>query len=271
MTRPIITNYSDLVAYLADMCAFLKKEDAQFSILKASKTLRKISPTLVSLILKGKRRLTLDRVDEFAKLLQLTPHERKYLRDWVSRMEGFAPASPMAASPINLGRRKITSSHLLSDWINVYVKDAFQLRRVSQHPDEIYAALGGIASRKRIEQSIKFLLKHGYLRTTIEGHVVPETPLHSIDPKVPNAQIRKFHKAALTNARDAIDQHDPGLRYANAMVVTLNESTYKKITELIAEQAEELQSFAEGLSDGDQLYQLVINLSPTGGRREPNQ
>jgi uncharacterized protein (TIGR02147 family) len=174
-------------------------------------------------------------------------------------------------NPTTFGKRKITSSHLLSDWINVYVKDAFQLRRVSQHPDEIYAALGGIASRKRIEQSIKFLLNHGYLRTTIEGHVVPETPLHSIDPKVPNAQIRKFHKAALTNARDAIDQHDPGQRYANAMVVTLNESTYKKITELIAEQAEELQTFAEGLSDGDQLYQLVINLSPTGGRREPNQ
>ena len=271
MPRPIITNYRELVAYLADMLAFLKSEDVHFSILKASKSLRKISPTLVSLILKEKRRLTLDRVDEFAKMLQLTPHERKYLKDWVGRLEGIGPAQQLPLNPSSLGKRKITSSHLLSDWINVYVKDAFQLSRISQNPDEIYSALGGIASRKRIEQSIKFLLKHGYLRTTIEGHVVPETPLHSIDPKIPNTHVRKFHKAALTNARDAIDQQDPAKRYANAMVITLNEATYKKITELIAEQAEELQSFAEGLSDGDQLYQLVINLSPTGGRRESGQ
>lgn len=268
MHRPIITTYVDLPAYLADMCSFLRKEDSKFSILKVSKTLRKISPTLVSLILKGKRRLTLDRVDEFAKLLQLTSHERQYLRDWVARLEDGTPAPHVASNPSKLGKRKIATSHLLSDWINVFVKDAFQIERIRRNPGEIYAALGSIASKNRIDQSIKFLLKHGYLRTTIEGHLIPETPLHTIDPKVPNIQIRQFHKAALTNAKDAIDQHNPESRYANAMIVTLNESTYKKLIDLIAEQAEQLQSFAEGLTDGDTLYQLVINLSPTGGHSE---
>ena len=269
MGRPIITNYTDLVTFVDDMLAFLKGQDPKFSVLKASQNLRKVSPTLVSLILKRKRRLTLDRVEEIAKLLQLTPHERTYMRDWVSNQEGLPPkVDNLAASQAPETRRKIATSHILSDWVHVFVKDAFELSAVSQNPEEVFAVLGSIASRKRIEQSIKFLIKHGYLRTNEKGHIIPETPLHSIDPKVPSAQIRKFHKAVLTNARDAIDQHNPDKRYANAMVVTLNESTYKKLTELIAEQAEQLQHFAEDLSDGDQIYQLIINLSPTGGRRE---
>jgi uncharacterized protein (TIGR02147 family) len=217
MSRPIITNYTDLVSFVDDMLVFLKTHDPKFSVLKASQNLRKVSPTLISLILKKKRRLTLDRVDEISKLLQLTPHERTYLRDWVSSQEGIPPkASKQVNSLTPETRRKITTSHILSDWVHVFVKDAFQLDAVSQNPEEVFAVLGSIASRKRIEQSIKFLIKHGYLRTNEKGHMIPETPLHSIDPKVPSSQIRKFHKAVLTNARDAIDQHDPDKRYANA-------------------------------------------------------
>jgi len=272
MNRPIITDYTDIVQFIGDMLSFLKKHEPNFSVLRASKNLRKLSPALVSLILKRKRRLTYDRVDELSKLLGLTPHERQYLRDMVAATEGNGP-SEVALSPAepNVPRRKITSSHILSDWVNVFVKDAFQLTAVRQNPEEIYAVLGGIASRKRIDQSMKFLLSHGYLRKSIDGSIAPETPLHSVDPKVPSLQIRKFHKAVLTNAREAIDQHSTDKRYANAMVLTLNEDTYKILTELIAEQAEQLQSYAEGLKDGNQLYQLIINLSPTGGRREAEE
>ena len=268
MQRPIITDYTDFIQFIGDMLSFLKQHDANFSVLKASKSLRKVSPALVSLILKRKRRLTFDRVDEISKLLNLTPHEKQFLKDHVAKDEGVIPAStPLDLASRDIPRRKVTSVHLLADWVNVFVKDAFQLTAVRQNPSEIYSILGGIASKNRIDQSIRFLLAHGYLRKTIEGHLVPEVPVHSIDPQVPSLQIRKFHKAALSNAREAIDQHGPEKRYANAMVLTLNEENYKKITELIAEQADQLQKFAENLENGNQLYQLVINLSPTGGRR----
>lgn len=269
MQRPVITDYQDLTAFISEMLVFLRLINPKFSVLQATQNLRKVSPALVSLILKKKRRLTLDRVDELSKLLQLSPNERQYLRDWVSRDEGGPSILPLkTGGTLVPPRRKAATSHILTDWVNVFVKDAFQIPTVSQHPDSVFAILGGIASRKRVEQSLKFLLKHGYLRKTVDGHIIPETPLHSVDPLVPNAKVRQFHKAALSNAREAIDQHEPNRRYANAMVITLNEASYKKLTEIIAEQAEELQHFAENLTDGDQLYQLVVNLSPTGGRRE---
>lgn len=272
LERPLITTYTDAARFMADMLAFRKSVDPSFSILGVCRNLRRISPTLVSLILQKKRKITLDRVDEISKLLALMPAERQYLKDWISRAE-----EPQAAVEIEklVGssgiRRKATSSHILNDWVNIFVKDAFDLASIRENPDEIYSLLGGVASKKRIDQSIKFLLQHGYLRRATNGQLVPDAPLHSVDQKVPNEKVRKFHKALLQNAKDAIDQYSSDQRYANALVLSLNEQSYQKLVELIAEHAESLQSFAENLKEGSMIYQVTINVSPTGGLREKNK
>jgi uncharacterized protein (TIGR02147 family) len=269
MDRPVITTYQSIAQFVADMLAFKKAHEADFSVLQACRSLRRISPALVTLIVKGQRRVTMDRVDEISKLLGLTPHERQYLKDWTSGLDRTeATKAAPTSSTVEAPRRKLTSSHILTDWMNVFVKDAFDLEHIRKKPDEIYALLGGIASQKRVDQSIKFLLKHGYLRKTNQGDYVPEAPLHSVDQKLPNEKVRKFHKAVLKNAQEAIDTQPTDKRYANALVLSLNQETYARLIELIAEQAESLQSFAEDIKGGNMLYQLVINVSPTGGQRD---
>jgi hypothetical protein len=89
-----------------------------------------------------------------------------------------------------------------------------------------------------------------------------------VDQKLPNEKVRKFHKAVLKNAQEAIDTQPTDKRYANALVLSLNQETYARLIDLIAEQAESLQSFAEDIKGGNMLYQLVINVSPTGGQRD---
>ena len=277
MPRPSITTYRDLHQFVGDMLRYLKATDPEFSVLQATRDLRRISPTLISLMVRRKRRITRDRAEELAKLLNLTPHEKQYLKDWTSRSsekkhtinnQSMATLPPSQSPPI---RRKASSIHLLSDWIHVFVKDAFDLPNIRKNPGEIYALLGGIASKIRIDQSIRFLVTHGYLRKTLDGSFIPESPLHSIDQKIPSDKVRKFHKALLQNAKDAIDQHSPDRRYANALVLSLNQSTYHKLLELIADQAESLQAFAENLNDGTMLYQVTINVSPTGGVNNENK
>lgn len=272
MDRPVITSYADPVRFLADMLAFRKVEDPSFSVLAMTRSLRRISPTLVSLILRGQRKITLDRVDELSKLLGLLPAEKQYFKDWMSRsVDSTTEQAVEKIAALPVARRKLTSSHILNDWVNIFVKDAFDLEHVRANPNEIYALLGGVASKKRIDQSIKFLLQHGYLRRNAQGRFVPEVPLHSVDQKLPNEKVRKFHKALLNNAKEAIDQYSSDQRYANALVLSLNQETYQKLLALIAEQAESLQSFAENLQEGSMLYQVTINVSPTGGHLEKNK
>jgi uncharacterized protein (TIGR02147 family) len=270
--RPVITSYSDVVQFMGDMLLYRKEQDPSFSILKMTKSLRRISPALVSLILRRKRKITLDRVDELSKLMELMPHERQYFKDWLSRVQNpIAESEIHKTSSMPLVRRKITSAHILNDWVNVFVKDAFDLEHIRNNPDEIYALLGGIASKKRVDQSLRFLQQHGYLRRNGSGRLVPDAPLHSVDQKVSNDKVRKFHKALLQNAKDAIDQYSPQERYANALVLSLNQESYKKLLDVIAEHGESLQSFAENLTEGSMLYQVTINVSPTGGHRNDHK
>lgn len=270
MDRPTISTYQDLVSFMTDMFAFRKNHEKYFSILRASKELRRVSPTLVSLLLKRKRRVTLDRADELAKLLGLSSPEKQYFKDWIARSNGeHVTSAETSQSPLEApNRRKITSSHILSDWVNVYVKDAFQLKKVKRNSKEIYAALAGIASQKRIDKAIQFLIRNGYLRKDLNGRIVEDTPHHSIDQRVPDQKVRQFHKGALKIALEAIDQYSPDHRYANALILPLDERGYRELRQLIDESAERFQKFAEGVKDGDRLYQVIINLSPTGGAHD---
>lgn len=266
--RPIISTYHDMVGFMEDMLVFRKSNEKSFSILRASKHLRRVSPTLVSLMLQRKRKITLDRADELAKLLGLTPHERQYFKDWINRINHDDLPLPLPTKSESLPRRKLSSTQLLSDWVNVYVKDAFQLKKVKQDPKEIYATLAGIASQKRIDKAIKFLLRAGYLRKDLNGEIVEESPLHVVDHKVSSQKVRQFHKGALKTALKAMDQYTSEHRYANALILPLDETSYRKLTALVEEIAENLQKFAEATKDGERLYQIIINLSPTGGFRD---
>ncbi|MCX6118591.1 MAG: TIGR02147 family protein [Proteobacteria bacterium] len=273
MDRPIISEYKSLAFYVRDMIAFRKKSFSteKFSVAKSCKQLRRVSPALVTLIVSGERKLTLDRCDEFAKLLDLTHQERQFLKDWVSRHEAIGLSDSdhdneaKEASKVQSLRRNVSSKSLLEDWLNVYVKDAFQIRSIRDNPKLIYSYLGLIASQKRIDASIAFLLRHGFLRRTLEGQLIEETPLHSVDEKMPSQKVKQFHKATLKIAASAIDQFPTTKRYANALIVPLTPKRYRELQEKIERFAEDLQVFAENSNEGEALYQFILHLSPTGG------
>ena len=264
--RPIIGEYSDPAEFAKDMIRYRKKTENAFSVLAATKNLRKVSPALVTLVLQKKRKLTLDRADEFSKLLALTPAEKNYLRNWLRAEDGSGAVSTPKAAPHS---RKEAAASLLNDWINVYVKDFFQLEAVRKDPSLLPFQFGGVASRERVEKALAFLLREGYLRRTLGGEIVLETPLAVSQPKSPSKKVRQFHRRALELAGRAIELFPPSERFANTLIVPLTETSYDELTALIQEFAERLQDFASAQSgDGNRLYQVVINASPIGGKVE---
>src|SRR5690606_8899212 len=129
---------------------FLKATERSFSVLQACKRLRRCSPALITLIRKRERQITLDRVDDLAKLMRLSAREKQYFKDWISVLqdegaalklmrlsarekqyfkdwisvlqdEGAAGWDPGTESTHPSGRRRYVNSHILKDWLNVYV------------------------------------------------------------------------------------------------------------------------------------------------------
>lgn len=264
--RPLISNYADPVAFVRDMLQFRKKTERSFSVLSATKGLRRVSPALVTLILKKERSLTMDRADEFAKLLNLNLQEKSYFKFW---LENKDPETGPSAPASNSQNRKDVGTHILNDWLNVYVKDCFQLPQVQKDPTLLYHQLALYASRKRIDRSLQFLLSQGHLRKTTDGHIVTDTPLALAQSTLPSKKIRQFHKNSLMIARSSLDLVPPTERLANTLILPLNAKSYQSLLDLIQEFAQKTQDFAAHNTEaGDRLYQLIVNLSPTGGKLE---
>lgn len=270
MERPSIHNYETPADFVRDMIRFRKSTEEGFSVYQSVKKLRKISPALVSLVIQGKRNLTLDRVEEFSRLLNLNVSERIFFRKWIGQLEDKDFLEGSATDSVVNGSRKEVGVGLLSDWINVYVKDLFNLPAVQKDPALAEKQLMSVVPPKRIAKAVQFLLREGYLRKTMDGQVVLETNLATSEPKVPSRKIRQFHKGALSLAKAALDLYPPDQRLANTLIVALDQSRHEELNGLIQEFAEKLKDFAARQPDGncDRLYQLIINLSPVGGKLE---
>lgn len=271
LVRPVISEFTDPVEFVKLMIEYRKKTEKSFSVHAATANLRRVSPSLVSLILARKRKITLDRVEELAKLLNLNAQEKIYFKNWLARLEDGENGDVPEAKPEHQAqhRRKEVGTHILMDWINVYVKDCFQLPKVQENPQLVYRYLASYAHPKRLERSMEFLLREGHLRRTLDGKIVVEANLAVADPKVPSKQIRQFHKGALGVAKTALELFPPTERMANTLIMPLNEKSYGELLEIIQEFSDKLQEFAaHNQETGDRLYQLIVNLSPTGGKVE---
>ena len=269
MERPIINSYGEPIEFIRDMIRYRKITERNFNVRSATQHLRRISPALVSLVLQKKRKLTLDRVPEFGRLLNLNSVEKIFFHNWIL---GVEEKNPSGASKVPIKSNQSSKSvgvSILSDWINLYVKDLFLISAVRKDPSLIERQLGSVATSTRIKKALQFLLREGHLRKSIDGSVVIDTNLSVTDPGVPSRKIRQFHKNALSLARQALDLYPPHERTANTLLIALDEERHQELLQMIQEFSEKLQEFASHETPtANRLYQITLNLSPIGGKLE---
>ncbi len=300
LERPRLTDENSPVSYFRRMLEFRRQTEPDFSIKKSVSGLRRVSPALVSLILKGERRVTVDRVEELARLMKLTAAEKFAFRNWIAAQEEqdkqellsrtaaaaevnetdrALPGSPAPRLPNSPKTRAIkaeihplakkASLNLLNDWLNIYIKDLLSIRRYQKSPKLLQVTLKELASPKRIERAINFLHREGYILRRPDGTWAPDSPLAVAEPSDPQTKVRKLHKAALSIASRSLELFGPSERYANMLTVALSPSGHEELRRLLADFAEQLKDFAtKQQSDGERLYQVVLNLSPIGSGDE---
>ncbi|MGK5084812.1 TIGR02147 family protein [Bdellovibrionota bacterium FG-1] len=274
MERPVIFDYRAVPAFVQAMLEWRKAQDPKFSIRRSLKGAIPCSPGLITLVAQGKRNLTRERVEAFAKILELNREETTYLDRWVAlqrkpHMPTASETEPSQKSSPVVPRRPAAQNHLLTNWLNVYVKDLCELRGFEPDPITLSRMLGGIATPRQIQRSLDFLVKNGYFRRTLKGQLVKNERMTVTTDDIPDAKIKAFHKNALKLATRAVDLYPVERRRANALVIALNQSSVEELKTLLKDFYERLLVFLEEHPDDDeQLYQVLLNLTPIGGACE---
>lgn len=254
--------------FIKTRLAHLKIQRPSFSIRNECQKLRKVSPTLISLIIQGKRKVSLDRVDELAHLLKLAPSEKQAFKNLVeSEVPQAKNSKALREKSIlkEIKKRNEVSDSILNNFLNLYVKDAFQIKELQEHPELIYKKLAFLADEKSIRKSIHFLLREGYLRKTLDNKIVLDQPLSIKEPKEAHLLVRRFHKKALRLATVGLDLVPTDKRLANTFIVPLDQTTYFEMLDMIRNFTDQLKSFCETRAlEGENIYQLTLHLTPTG-------
>lgn len=262
--RPVVYDYQTPVSFLNDLFEFNKLTKKYYSIRQASKKAQGCSPSLVTQILAEKRRLTRNHLIAFKIIFELN----KFELDYIDKILSFESDNEIALPQV---AKRETKNHILSDWVNLYVKDTVHLRGFVPDPQVIFKLLGGIIEIERISKSMKFLLKEGFWKKTVAQKIVAdETALHSTN-NIPDGGIRKFHKQSLKIARDGVDQFDVDRRFSSTILLSVNEKSYQELRVLMNKFQSEIADFIDqNSSDDEQLVQVNLNLTPIGGKYEEN-
>ena len=256
--RPVVFDYDSPHKFLQDLLAHYK-ETSNFSIRQRTQMAGGCSPALVSQVLTGRRRLTRDQIPTFARLFKLQDFEIRFLDQPEYRSATDERRVPRAP-------RK-SKNHLLSNWLNVYVKDLVNLKGFSLEPVALRKMLFGIASEKKIQKSIEYLLAEGFWRKTATRKIIAEEPAVVSTNELPNEKIRSFHKQALRIALRGLDVFPSDRRKSSTVLIACDREKIVELKEMIdGFQAQLLQFIEDHPCGGDDLIQVAVHLTPVGAK-----
>lgn len=265
-SRPNVFEYESVAAFVRDMLSWRRIAEPKFSVAKASASLNGCSKALITRVAQGTRRLTRDRVSQFAEILNLSHQEQQYLDNWIGLTgrnqkklrEGHRAAKSKPLKPRN---------HLLSDWLHPYVKDCLLVQGFKPDPETVGRLLGNLAGPGRIARSLQFLFREGFFRRRPDGQVVLDEPLEYTTDGLPDERIRQFHKRSLDIAKKGLDRYPLTDRRAEAFLMTLNDENIDKLKTLLAKCMDEVVQFRqEHQADNQRLFQVIMHLTPLSER-----
>lgn len=259
--RPVVYDYGSPVKFLVDLLEHYRL-NGSFSLRQRTAKVGVCSQALVSQILRGNRQLNRDNLPGIASIFKLTQAENQFIDKKLS-----AHIHKVDLTDENLKLKKIRQSknHLLSDWLNPYVKDMVNLNGFALDSNVLFSMLKGIAPAHRIKKSVEFLLREGFWRLTPAGKVVPEEVAVTTTNEIPNDKIRAFHKKALEIAAKGLTSLPVEKRKASTILVSINSEHLNDLKGLVDSFQHQLLDFIERHPSGrDALMQVAIHLTPIG-------
>lgn len=233
MARPLSINvyeYLDYREFLRDAYDDLKAHQRGFSYRWFARQAGMTSPNFLKLVIDGKRNLTAQSAEQFARALSLTTQEAAFFRELVS----FNQASTAADKNQSYERLATYRAHrsvrrlerqtfeYLSKWYYPAIRELVCCEGFVEDPDWIARRLRFRVSNADVKRAIDVLLKLGVLERDDDGALRQGEPLLSTGPEVRSLAVGNFHRQMMERAAEAIETAPRDRREISAVTVPLS-------------------------------------------------
>jgi uncharacterized protein (TIGR02147 family) len=274
-----IDHYDNFRKFLKDYYEDSKLRSNTFSYRYFCKKAGIKSPSFYKEVVDGKRDLTPNMADAFAKALRLSASDRRYFKALVA----FNQSSSVQEKQIHLEqmhslRRRVRRNPVplqhytyfsrwyhpairelacIADWNNDYTLLAKMVRPPIQ------------ASQAR--ESIELLTVMGFIRKNQSGRYEQTTPALGADSEIQMVALRNYNKTMAELAGNAIETVPRDEREIRSLTVGISKSSYDLLREEIQCFVERIVRIVDDDKVSDRVYNINIHLFPVSSMKQTGE
>lgn len=254
--KPNVHDYQKANAYLADLIEWYKTNGTS---LRSLSNKLNISPSLLSLIINGKRPMLEENIDIWADVFKWSTQDAS----WLKQIIAFETSSPDEKRKAleNLSRfnsykekssEEILTYKYLRKWWNVAIREMSGLPEFTEEEAWIQKRLLFTVSIPEIRKSLNFLNKHKLLAKYGNFRFV------NCDGDVYKLALATFHNQLLTKAVESIHKLSSDERYILGHTVSINSEAFPEAKEILDEAIEKLKNLSNNKSTPNEVYHFSV-------------
>lgn len=276
---PVLAEYTDFRKYLKDVFEYRRLTEStplrpySYSTFSAAADIK--SPNYLKLIIEGRRNLSEDMINRFAKALRLNKSETEEFRALVRYGQASQPlernhylkelADLRARRAVESGQIDQRSWEKVPGWIGWVLYAMSEQANVNFDPEELQKLFRVRASVEDIRQSLNKLLQSGELARNENGEVYKARDLIESPQDLPVALIRKLQSDLIYLGIESLFRDSPKEREFGAMTVAMTEEEFQQVRFELRQLRKRLLKdilVKRKSSKGERVYQLNIQLFP---------
>ncbi len=284
---PALGTYTDFRQFLNDVYLHRRKTEStglrQYSYSAFSAAADIKSPNYLKLIIEGRRNLSDDMIQRFAKALRLHKSEAEEFRALVHYGQATEPiqrnhylkelADLRARRAFASGEINQEAWDKVPGWIGWVLYAMSEQYGVSFDPDELYRLVRAKTSPEDIRGELKRLMDHGDLKTE-DGQVVKGRDLIESPQELPVEMIRKLQAELIYLGIESLFKDSPKEREFGALTMAMTQQEFEQVRFELRQLRKRIQKdlmVKRQSSKGDRVYQINIQLFPVTDKVEGGQ
>ncbi len=221
-----------------------------------------VSPAALSEILRGKRRISMNRAKELIERMGLDPQESDRILDlFASESRGHAKKTNVTNSDIKALQTVTDQYNIASEWYHYAIVALAQTADFDGRIEQIAKRLA--ISEKIAQQAVDRLIRIGILLSS-DGRLIVKPELKRIDGAIPpaiiNSALRKSQTQNLDLARVALDQDDIQNHEFDSLTIAMSPEHLPEARHKIKEFFHKFEESLEHQNKKSEVFKLNLQL-----------
>lgn len=267
---PVVSSYGCYRILIKDYYEYKKSLWKSFSYRKFSQKSGFGSPNYIQQVIAGNKSICTNSGERIAQALGMTKLEAQFftgliLKDNAKSSKAKEEAEKwILASARRLASKDICSAQteVFKTWYHLLIREMVLLKDFQPDVDYIFNKLGGRLDRAKIEESLQFLIKSGFLLKEGDRLIVSDPVIDSGDNIFTHDLMQTYHKSVLTMWAKNIKELDREYQELGLLNIPLKKSQISELKKKIREFQDEIIGLVQDEKEADIVVQLGTYLLP---------